>query len=280
MWEETEIYHHGIKGQKWGVRRYQNPDGSLTSAGKKRIKNISLEEKFNIAEKQIKRNLTNEYSNFVKKTVSIKDVKDRSGLNDIDATHCISLSMKKFNEAYKLEPEITKDVVNSVKLYNCKMYGLENRLKQPTSMAGKIGSDSKEKNISFEDASKGIKDAIRYTVISNDEKFVTNYNLIKNSLIKKGYIETRCKNYFDMYNKGESMHKSVQCVYQNKDGYNFELQFQTLQSQAAKELKIPIYEERRKVGISAQRALKLESDMRDLAEKVKDPKNISSIKSK
>lgn len=29
----NELYHHGIMGQKWGVRRYQNPDGSLTPAG-------------------------------------------------------------------------------------------------------------------------------------------------------------------------------------------------------------------------------------------------------
>jgi ribosomal protein S18 acetylase RimI-like enzyme len=33
---DGELYHHGIKGQKWGVRRYQNKDGSLTPAGRKR----------------------------------------------------------------------------------------------------------------------------------------------------------------------------------------------------------------------------------------------------
>lgn len=33
---EDELYHHGIKGQKWGVRRYQNEDGSLTAKGKQR----------------------------------------------------------------------------------------------------------------------------------------------------------------------------------------------------------------------------------------------------
>lgn len=34
------LEHHGIKGQKWGVRRYRNYDGTLTSAGKKLARNV------------------------------------------------------------------------------------------------------------------------------------------------------------------------------------------------------------------------------------------------
>ena len=36
-WESTCLAHHGIKGQKWGVRRYQNADGTLTDKGKARV---------------------------------------------------------------------------------------------------------------------------------------------------------------------------------------------------------------------------------------------------
>lgn len=39
MWQYNDpnaLIHYGIKGMKWGVRRYQNEDGTLTSSGKKR----------------------------------------------------------------------------------------------------------------------------------------------------------------------------------------------------------------------------------------------------
>lgn len=38
--KENELYHHGIKGQKWGVRRFQNKDGTRTKAGKDRAKYV------------------------------------------------------------------------------------------------------------------------------------------------------------------------------------------------------------------------------------------------
>jgi len=57
----SELTHHGILGQKWGIRRFQNKDGSLTSAGKKRYgvgqsenKASAEESQFHLSDKQKK----------------------------------------------------------------------------------------------------------------------------------------------------------------------------------------------------------------------------------
>lgn len=60
---KNELYHHGVKGQKWGVRRYQNPDGTLTAAGRSRYLELrsSLE---NATTKKEAQKASREYARF------------------------------------------------------------------------------------------------------------------------------------------------------------------------------------------------------------------------
>ena len=58
----TQLKHHGILGMKWGVRRYQNKDGSLTAAGRRR-----MEKELGLSKKQTKQ---------LSKHKSVKDMSD------------------------------------------------------------------------------------------------------------------------------------------------------------------------------------------------------------
>ena len=44
--KHKELYHYGVKGQKWGIRRYQNEDGSLTKEGMKLLEAVGKKNGF------------------------------------------------------------------------------------------------------------------------------------------------------------------------------------------------------------------------------------------
>lgn len=170
-----------------------------------------------------------------------------------------------YEKAKQKEPKITNDLQNIANNTDSRLYGLENRLKTKESIYRK-------------QSQKEINDAVRYTFIFDNNNFVDKYFKVKNELKKKGYEEIKCKNYFQLYRENKVKHKAVQSNFKDSDGYVFEIQFQTKQSQNAKNKKIPIYEERRQVGISKDRASYLEREMVRLAEEVPYPKNIELIK--
>ena len=68
-----ELYHHGIKGQRWGIRRYQNSDGTYTDAGLKRLHKKDVrwaKRKYNKLYKQTYNRSKKEFNRYLKKDLN------------------------------------------------------------------------------------------------------------------------------------------------------------------------------------------------------------------
>jgi hypothetical protein len=77
-----ELYHHGIKGQRWGVRRYQNEDGTYTEAGLKKLhkKDVKWAKKnYNKLYKKTYKRSKKEFNKYLKKDLDKKLSREAKG---------------------------------------------------------------------------------------------------------------------------------------------------------------------------------------------------------
>lgn len=150
-----ELRHHGVKGMKWGVRRYRNKDGTLTPAGKKRYKDDYFSEAKGLSDKELRAkvdrmNLEKRYVTLSKnrssKTSRTLDTADKAA-SAVSSANKMSKNMDKLKGKSKNSPDVSTESIKAVSR------GISAAKKVDTiTKEGKIAKSSKAKLESMSDA--------------------------------------------------------------------------------------------------------------------------------
>lgn len=177
VYDDSELYHHGILGQKWGVRRFQNPDGSLTEEGRERY---SSGEKKKSAVTKIKEAA---HERTVKR--AIKTGKGLEKLSDDELNDALNRRTKELN--YKR----TMDSLNPKKVNKGKQLLADAVERTGRNILYKLGDKLVDKM--FEDENDELEDEIREKrnrktlrdLMSDEEDWETERELSKKGLAKR-----------------------------------------------------------------------------------------------
>lgn len=159
MWyviHRDELYHHGIKGQRWGVRRFQNPDGSVTPAGADR---------YYVGDDK---GTHNSKDNSKPKKKLSKGAKIAIGVAAVTAATTVAvLATRKYNSEKKILDQVLSkhgaSIINSSQK-------LSNRLSE-------LEYSEKYKNSSYKELSRKAQQAVK----SNDQRIAKSRQAAKNT---------------------------------------------------------------------------------------------------
>ena len=99
--DTKELCHHGILGQKWGIRRFQNKDGSLTPEGRKRwgIKSINNKQKERLQTERVK-NRSEQDKKMIQEIQDWEDNEREHLLRGKQLIHQINIAKYKFSRIF------------------------------------------------------------------------------------------------------------------------------------------------------------------------------------
>lgn len=186
-----ELQHWGIKGQRWGVRRYQNADGTLTDAGKKRynaeIEKLKAEEKKIKAAEKVAANKQKTQAKINKLDAKKQELEDRKKAlkgkktGDSDKSDNEAETPEKRREKALKSSDPAEILKNKDLLTNAELQERVNRLNLENQLQSKIVQEQKKSGLEYMDsAANAINKA------TNLYKSVDNaYNAVANSAIGK-----------------------------------------------------------------------------------------------
>ncbi len=177
--------------------------------------------------------------------------------------------------AREAEPGITDDLTGIAAELGGRMHGLEYRLKKKEKISGKIERvRGKRPLLDDHQAADRLADNLRYTYLSDKERHAEDVRRFLEDLRDRGYEfgEEDMENHW--YPGGAYKGINMNLV---KNGYKFELQFHTPESQEAKDWTHEMYDEVERPDTSASRRAELEKAMVEVSDNVPFPVGIEEI---
>ncbi len=151
-----------------------------------------------------------------------------------------------YSKTSAVEPQVTA-IMKSMKSKDAHLAGLDFRLKTRESISRKLVTNSKDMEVSLEEAVPTIKDALRYTMVIDEEDYARITAQLLDDLIARGYAITKFRNYWK-----EEGYQGINTFIRTPDGIIFELQFHTEKSYDTKEKEHVLYEKIRSDSASEE----------------------------